>query len=251
MTSHIRWILLLLCCALAAPARAEEPALTKLSLSVRGTACSALLLRPSDARALLVLAHGQVMNIHHPFMESVSAALARQGIATLRFNFPYAEAKRERPDPQPLLLEAILAAVREAEQRRGSLLLLLGGKSIGAILAAVALQGDALPGVSGLVVLGYPLHAPGRPSALNARALDGVKRPLLVVQGTRDSMADLTLMKALIEGIGPQARLVTIADADHGFELPEGSTRTEQQVHDELAGAVASFVAKLAQPAGR
>ena len=242
---------LLLTCLLAGPVRAAALELSELSILVRGKPCSALLLRPADARALLVLAHGQIMHIHHPFMESISTALARHGVATLRFNFPYAEAKRERPDPRPLLIEAIVAATREGERRRGSLPLLLGGKSLGGRLAVEALHDAALPAVNGLVILSYPLHAPGRPSGVNARALEGVKRPILFLQGTLDPLADLTLMEALVAKLGPQARLDVVEDADHSFVLPEGSARSQEDVYEELASGIASFVATLAlQPGG-
>ena len=248
-TSRLR--VLLLSCLLASSAQAAEPELTELSILVQGKPCSALLLRPADARALLVLAHGQIMNIHHPFMEAISAALAHHGIATLRFNFAYAEAKRDRPDGRPLLIEATTAATREGERRRGSLPLLLGGKSLGGLMAAEALGGGAQPGVKGLVILSYPLHAPGRPSAVNAQRLEAVKQPILILQGTEDPLADLTLMEALVAKLGPRARLEVVQGADHSFALPEGSTRTQAEVYDELVSAIASFAATLApQPGG-
>jgi predicted alpha/beta-hydrolase family hydrolase len=241
---------LLLSCLLAGPAQAAEPVLTELSIRVREQPCSALLLRPADARALLVLAHGHVMNVHHPFMESISAALAQHGIATLRFNFPYAQAKRERPDGQALLLEAITAATREGERRRGSLPLLMGGKSLGGLIAAEALGRGALPGVKGLVILSYPLHAPGRPSAVNAQRLEAVKQPTLILQGTEDPLADLTLLEALVAKLGPRVRLELVQGAGHGFELAEGSRKTQAEVYEELASGIASFVATLAPQSG-
>jgi predicted alpha/beta-hydrolase family hydrolase len=215
---------LLLACLLARPVLAAEPELTQLSIPVRGKPCSALLLRPADARALLVLAHGQIMNIQHPFMESISAALARHGIASLRFNFPYAEAKQDRPDGRLLLIEAITAATREGERRRGSLPLLLGGKSLGGAMAAEALRDTALPGVKGLVLLSYPLHAPGRPSGVNARRVEGLKQPVLFLQGSDDPLADLTLMEALVEKLGPKAKLAVVRDADHPSRWPRGAS---------------------------
>jgi predicted alpha/beta-hydrolase family hydrolase len=243
-------LLLLLGCLLASPARGAEPAATPLSLAVRGKTVSALLLRPADARVLLVLAHGQVMDLRHPFMEAISAALAARGVATLRFNFPYAEAKRARPDPAPLMIEALLAAVREAEQRRGALPLLVGGKSLGALMAAKAAGEGKLGDAQGLVILTLPLHAPGRPSAVNARALDGVAQPVLFVQGTLDPLADVGLMRGLVEKLGPSARLHLVQEADHAFAVPESSGRTQAEVHEEVASAVADFAATLGPRGG-
>jgi predicted alpha/beta-hydrolase family hydrolase len=248
-TARLR-VPLLIACLLASPARAAEPAATKLSLDVRGTRCSALLLRPADARALLVLAHGRVMDVQHPFMEAMSVALARHGVATLRFNFPYAEAKRAQPDAQPLLVESIRAAAHAGEQQRGELPLLVGGKSLGAMMAAEAASEGLLGGVQGLVMLGYPLHAPGRPSAVNARPLEAVKQPVLFVEGSQDALADLKLITALVERMGERAKLHVIEGADHSFALPEGDRRTPEEVYDEMASAVAAFVATLAPARG-
>ena len=251
MRTALRAIGLLLGCVLVSAAHAAEPTLTKLSIAVRGEPCSALLLRPEDARALLVLAHGQIMNIRHPFMESLGAALARHGIATLRFNFPYAEAGRAQPDGENVLIEAIEAATHEAEVRRGALPLLVGGKSLGGMLAAQAVRDAAQPNVEALVLLSYPLHAPGRPSNANAGRLEGLKQPILFLEGTRDPLADLTLMRALVERLGPRARLVVVQDGDHSFALPEGSGRTQAEVFEQLASAIADFAATLAPSRGR
>jgi predicted alpha/beta-hydrolase family hydrolase len=237
-------------CLVAGAVAAEEPAAKPLTVSVRGHTCSALLLRPADARALLVLAHGQVMDVHHPFMEAISAALARRGIATLRFNFPYAEAKRKQPDALPLLVEAIVAAARVGEQQRGGLPLLVGGKSAGAMTAAQAARDGRLAEAKGIVILGYPLHAPGRPSGVNAHALEGVRQPLLLVEGSRDPLADLTLVRALAEKLGPGARLHVIEGVDHAFAPANGAERSQQEIYDEIAGAVAGFAATLGTPAG-
>jgi len=250
MRSHPLRLLLLLACILANPARSAEPELEALSISVRGKPCSALLLRPADARALLVLAHGQIMDIHHPFMQAISAALARRGIATLRFNFPYAEAKRSQPDAAPLLIESIQAAAREGERLRRGLPLLMGGKSAGGLMAARAARDGLLPGAQGVVVLGYPLHPPGRPSGVNARAVVGLKLPILFVQGTRDPLADLTLITGLVEQIGRNATLHRVQGADHAFALPEGDGRTQEEVYEEMADAIASFAATLAPSHG-
>ena len=243
MRSRPLGLLLLLACVLAGPARSAEPERRALSIAVRGQSCSALLLRPADARVLLVLAHGQIMSIDHPFMEGISSALARNGVATLRFNFPYAEAKRAKPDPPRLLVEAIEAAVQEGERLRGTLPLFVGGKSMGALATAQAASDGRLGGARGLVILSYPLHAPSRPSAVNARALEGVKQPILFVQGTRDELADLKLVTALAERLGKNAKLYPVEGADHSFAVVDG--RSQDEVYEEMAHAIAVFVATL------
>jgi hypothetical protein len=241
---------LLLGCALASTARAAEPAPTKLSVTVRDTSVTALLLRPAQARALLVLAHGQVMNVEHPFMVEISTALARHGIATLRFNFPYAQAGRAQPDGPRRLVETLVAATREAERRRGGLPLLVGGKSLGALAAAQAAHDGALPKVAGLVLFTYPLHAADRPSTVNARPLQGIALPLLFVQGASDPMADPDLLEGLVAKLGPKARLVLVADADHALAPPAESASSQAELIEEAASAVADFAATLAPSAG-
>jgi predicted alpha/beta-hydrolase family hydrolase len=240
----------LLVCLLASPVRAAEPERTELSLTVRGKPTSALLLRPAEARALVVLSHGQVMTLDHPFMESMAKALADQRVASLRFNYPYAQEKKAGPDPMPVLIDATAAAVNEGQKRAGELPLLLGGKSAGALVSIASVLNSRLPAVKGVVVLGFPLHPPNRPSAINARILDGLKLPMLFVEGSRDPLADLSLMRAIVEKQGPQARIVVIDDADHNFELPEGSARPAASVFDQIASAVASFAATLAPKPG-
>jgi len=250
MKTRTSTIGLLLCVVLlSSAAGAAEPEVKKLGLSLQGQTCSALLTRPAPSSALLVLAHGAQMNMNSPFMDSISAALARRGIATLRFNFPYAEVGRSQPDAQPVLIAAVQAAVAEGARQRGTLPLLVGGKSLaGLIVVAAASQG--LEPAQGLVVLGFPLHQAGRPSALNARGLDRVPLPMLFLQGTRDPLADLSLMRGLVEQLGERASLHEVEGADHQYELPPESSRSKDEVMDELAGAIAAFAATLGPSRG-
>jgi predicted alpha/beta-hydrolase family hydrolase len=241
--------LLTICLLPHAAARAAEPEVTPLTLSANGRQSSALLMRPADARALLVLGHGANMSMRSPFMASLSEALARQGVATLRFNFPYAEAGASQPDPPPVLQGTVRAAVGEGAKRRGGLPLLLGGKSLGSLVVTHVLK-EGLEPVAGAVMLGFPLHQPSRPSARNATGLDQIPVPVLFVQGTRDPLADLPLMRALVEKLGAGARLYVVQGADHQFQLPPDSRRTPEQVNEEIAGAIAAFAATLAPSSG-
>ena len=241
--------LLALCLWLAGAVQAEPFEPTRLELSVAGRETSALLLQPADAPALLVLAHGAQMNMRSPLLASLADSLARQGIATLRFNFPYAEAGRSEPDPPAILMATVTAALAQAEKRRGESRLLVGGQSL-STLVLVNVLASPPASVAGAVMLSFPLHAPGRPSARNARGLESVKVPLLFVSGTRDPLADLALIKGLVEKLGPRARLYQVEDADHRFLLPPESGRKREQALDGIAAAIAEFAATLGPAAG-
>ncbi|MCZ2400604.1 MAG: dienelactone hydrolase family protein [Phycisphaerae bacterium] len=209
----------------------------------------ALLLRPAGARWLLVLAHGAGAGMRHPFMETLSAALAEAKIATLRYQFPYMERGQRRPDPPATLVAAGRAAVAEAHRLAPDLPLLAGGKSLGGrITSQAAAAGDSAEAyrvVRGLVFFGFPLHAAGRPSVSRAAHLNDVAQPLLFLQGTRDALADLSLIRSVCAALGERATLHVVDGADHGFAVLKRSGRTADQVFGELAQSVRHWVDRL------
>lgn len=219
---------------------------------------SAILLRPADARGLLVLGHGAGAGIRHPFMETTARLLAEHGLATLRYHFPYMERGERRPDPQPALLATVRSAVDAAGDVAGDLPLLAGGKSMGGrmtSLAAASTKPDGvrglervrgLDGVRGLVFIGFPLHPAGRPSTDRAGHLSDVRTPLLFLQGTRDRLADLKLLEPICEGLGARATLHVVAEADHSFRVLKRTGRTWEQVLEELASVTAEWSLRLA-----
>src|SRR5712692_6186660 len=156
---------------------------------------SGLLLRPDGARLLYVLAHGAGLGMRHPFLELLAQRLAEQRIATLRYQFPYMEQRARRPDPPAVAAATVRAAVIEAAQVAPGLPLLAGGKSFGGRMTSSAQATEPLPGVRGLVFFGFPLHPPGRPGTKRADHLAKVTIPMLFLQGTRDALADLTLLR--------------------------------------------------------
>ena len=204
---------------------------------------SALLMRPQDARALYVFAHGAGAGMRHAFMEAAADRLAARDVATLRFNFPYMEAGRGGPNPQPVLLKSVRSAVAEAARLAPDLPLLAGGKSMGGRMTSTAAAKEALPGVRGIAFFGFPLHAPGRRSAERGAHLADVGLPMLFLQGTRDKLADLELLEPLLGGVRPPAKLHVVDDADHGFHVPKRSGRTDDQVLDELCDVFATWMA--------
>lgn len=205
-----------------------------------------LLLRPESAWALLVLGHGAGAGMRHRFMAAVAEALAARGIATLRYQFPYLERGGRRPDPPELLQATVRAAVEEGRHHGAGLLLLAGGKSLGGRMTSAAAAAGPLEGVRGLAFFGFPLHPPKRPGVARAEHLSRVRLPMLFLQGTRDDLADLDLLRPICAGLGPDAALHVVEGADHGFEVLKRSGRTTRDVLDELADTVAAWGRTLA-----
>jgi predicted alpha/beta-hydrolase family hydrolase len=179
--------------------------------------------------------------MRHPFLEAVVAALARRRVATLRWEFPYAAAGSRRPDPRPVLVETVESAAAEARRLAAGLPLLAGGKSMGGRMTSLAAAAGRLEGVRGIVFLGFPLHPAGRPGTERGEHLASVAAPMLFLQGARDALADLALLRPICEKLGPRARLHVIEGADHGFRVPKRSGRSSDDVIAELAGEIARF----------
>jgi len=195
---------------------------------------SAIMVRPPDAWLLYVLAHGAGAGMRHRFLESVSGALAERGVATLRYQFPYLEAGRKRPDYPAVLQATVRAAVAKAVDLEPELPIIAGGKSLGGRMTSGAAAAAALVGVRGLVFLGFPLHPPGQPGTSRADHLDRVDVPMLFLQGTRDSFARLDLITDVCEGLEPNATLHLVEGGDHSFAVPKRSGSTPLQVLGEL-----------------
>ena len=211
-----------------------------------GRQVAALLLRPPGARWLYVFGHGAGAGMQHRFMEAASARLAGHGIASLRYQFPYMEAGSRRPDSRGILLATVRAAVGAAADAAPDLPLLAGGKSMGGRMASQAAAEAPLSGVRGLVFFGFPLHPAGRPSIERADHLAKVRLPMLFLQGERDRLADIDLLRPVCAGLGDRATLHVVPDADHSFHVPKGSGRTDDEVLAELAGTVAQWSFRLA-----
>jgi predicted alpha/beta-hydrolase family hydrolase len=206
---------------------------------------SAILLRPADARCLLVLAHGAGAGMRHSFMEEMAEELTGAKVATLRFNFPYMEQRRKVPDRAPVPTEAVLAAVRTAAEVAPDLPLFAGGKSYGGRMSSQAASDNSLPNVRGLVFFGFPLHPPDQPSTKRAEHLARVKLPMLFLQGTRDKLADLSLLRPICAKLGSRATLHIIETADHSFHVLKSSGKTDADVMRELARTVGGWTQKI------
>src|SRR6266436_5250559 len=206
-----------------------------------GGEVSALLLRPAKARQLLVLAPGAGAGMSHPFMEKLAGELAGVGVATLRYQFPYMEARRRAPDAPAVLTATVVAAVRAAAEAAPGLPLLAGGKSMGGRMTSQAAAQRPLDGVQGLVFFGFPLHPPNQPGTKRADHLAKVAMPMLFLQGTRDTFADLKRLRPVCAKLGSRATLHVIETADHSFHVLKKSGRSDPEVLRELAEKAASW----------
>jgi len=199
---------------------------------------SAWLTRPACARWLLVMGHGAGADMNHPFMVTLARKLADECVATLRYNFPYTEQGRKRPDHARRLIATVRAAVSTAASVSPGLPLIAGGKSMGGRMTSLAAAQAPLPGVRGLAFFGFPLHAPGKPSTDRANHLDGIDLPMLFAQGTRDRLAGLPDIESVLAGLGGRATLYVVEGGDHSFKVLKRLGKTEDEIHASLAEAV-------------
>jgi predicted alpha/beta-hydrolase family hydrolase len=210
----------------------------RLDISSAIGSVSATLVRPPDAWLLYVLAHGAGAGMRHRFLESVATDLAERGIATLRYQFPYIESGRKRPDYPSVLEATVGAATAKAAELAPELPLIAGGKSLGGRMTSSAAAAGLLGPVRGLAFLGFPLHPPGDPGTHRADHLDGLGLPMLFLQGTRDAFARIDLLQEVC-GRLPSATLHLVDGGDHSFGVPKRSGRTSAQVLAELGDTIA------------
>lgn len=206
---------------------------------------SAVLLRPSSAECLLLMAHGAGAGMNHAFMAAMATELAAVKVATLRFQFPYMEQRRRIPDHATVLTATIFAAVHAGSETAPDLPLFAGGKSLGGRMTALAASQRPLGTVRGLVFFGFPLHPPNQPGTKRAERLGEVKLPMLFLQGSRDKLADLNLLRPICAELGARAALHIIEGADHSFHMLKSSGKTDASVLQELARTAGMWAQKL------
>ena len=206
---------------------------------------SAILTLPSQARACFVFAHGAGAGMTHPFMETVAAGLGERGVATLRYQFPYMEQASRRPDSPAVAHAAVRAAVAEAARCAPGLPLIAGGKSFGGRMTSQAQALLPLAGVHGLAFFGFPLHPAGKPSRERAKHLSDIDIPMLFLQGTRDNLAEWSLLEPVVAGLGALATLQPVKNADHSFHVLARSGRNDAEVMHEILDAFAAWAAAL------
>lgn len=206
---------------------------------------SALLLRPADATALLVLGHGASTNMRHAFLEGLSGALAEAGIATFRYQFPYMEKGGGGRDSRAVLLATVRAAVAAARAAAPDLPLFAGGHSMSGRMTSHAAAEAPLPGLRGIVFVAFPLHPAGEPGTERADHLAAVTVPMLFLQGTRDALADLDLLRPICARLADRATLHVVDTADHGFKVLKRARGSDEPVVSELARTIAAWTSAV------
>jgi predicted alpha/beta-hydrolase family hydrolase len=214
-------------------------------VSEKAGGVSGLLSKPKDAKFLLILAHGAGAGMRHRFLEEAAAKLSGCGVATLRYQFPYMEKRVKRPDSEAVLTDTVRAAITTAKKHAGDLILFAGGKSMGGRMTSLAAAKQPLDGVRGLIYFGFPLHAAGAPGAERGKHLADIDVPMLFLQGSRDTLADLKLLKPLCRRLGEKAELFVIDGGDHSFHVLKSSGRTDDEVFDHVVQKAAVWMAQV------
>jgi uncharacterized protein len=206
---------------------------------------SGLLECPKGANICMLLAPGAGAGMEHPFMAEMAAGLAGGGIASLRYQFPYMERHDKRPDSPPLCHATVRAAVTMARDLVPGATLLAGGKSFGGRMTSQTQALAPLIGVRGLVFLGFPLHPPEKPSIERGAHLSEIKIPMLFLQGTRDALAQITLLRPLLDSLRNLVTLKELGEADHSFHVLKKSGRTDAEVKAEMLKAIFEWSAHI------
>lgn len=200
---------------------------------------SALFSRPATIDSIFVIAHGAGAGMRHIFMEILTRELAARRIGVLRYQFPYMEQRRKIPDAPGILTATVRAAAQSASELAPGLPLFAGGKSMGGRMTSTAASQEPLPGVKGVVFFGFPLHPPGKPGITRAAHLAKVTVPMLFLQGTRDPLATLDLLRPIVAGLGPRATMHIIETADHSFKVLKSAGIANSDISSHLAETAA------------
>ena len=208
-----------------------------------GDSISAISMGPSNPVAHFVFAHGAGAGMEHKSMEDLAIKFAQSGVATLRFNFPYMEQGKRSPGSPKKNIITIAEVAKYASNLWPALPQFVGGKSYGGRMTSHAVATGLINDSSGLIFVGYPLHAAGKPSMDRAANLKDVKHAMLFLQGTKDALADVNLIKQVVDGL-PTSFLHFENHADHSFQVPKKSGRTNEEVTQSLVTVARQWIAE-------
>jgi hypothetical protein len=201
---------------------------------------------PTGSRVSVVLAHGSTGSKDEPLLVALQQALTERKYLTLRFNFPFAEAGKKRPDPFPVLERTLRHAIATLgrDPSAAPAHLFIGGRGLGGRVAA-QLATSQVRVVDGLILLGFPLHPPGKPTELRVDRLFRIVSPMLFVQGTRDRQCEIPVLRKTLLRVGAPTSLHVIEDADQSFKVPRKTGRTEAAVQREIFATLDAWISRV------
>lgn len=205
---------------------------------------SAVFMLPDTATHVLAFAHGAGANMRSATMQAIAERLADVGIATLRYNFPYMEAGRPRVDSPEVSAETVCFATARARELAPDLPLLAGGHSFGGRMTTTAASESPIDGLKGIVLFSFPLHMPDKPSTKRAEHLSSVTVPMLFLSGTRDKLADLDLLKPVVEKLDGLATLHLLDTADHSYKVLKRTRESKEDVFVEMARVIKDWLVR-------
>jgi predicted alpha/beta-hydrolase family hydrolase len=226
----------------------KSPSELRVPLEAGATTALAYPAETSPVGAALILGHGAGAGQRSTFMVDFARAISGLGVDVITFNFPYAEQRRRIPDRGPVLeacYRSVIAAVR-AEVPAAKHALFIGGKSMGGRIATQVAAADRTLPIAGLLLLGYPLHPPGRPTERRDKHLPAIGRPLLFVQGARDAFGTPTELAPVIEAIGPSASIHIVSGGDHSLKLARKDPAMQASVYDEVQRTMVEWMRNMA-----
>jgi predicted alpha/beta-hydrolase family hydrolase len=228
---------------------------SSIAVPLQAGAATTALVYPAaaDARATLLLGHGAGAGQLSAFMVEFARALSARGLDIVTFNFAYTEQRRRIPDRGPSLeacYQSVIDTVRDAvpSAHRG---LFIGGKSMGGRIATQVAAANHEQPVSGLVLLGYPLHPPGKPTERRDKHLPAVGRPMLFIQGSRDAFGTPTELTPILDGLLPRPRLHAVDGGDHSFKLPRKDPTAQAAVHEDIQRTIVGWIDNIMGTAGQ
>ena len=206
---------------------------------------SSILIRPKNAEWLVVFSHGASTNMRHSNLQTIAERLADVGIASFRYNFPYAESGGGR-NSNAVCMESVRSAVAAAHSAAGDLKIVAGGHSFSGRMTSMAVSDEPIDHLLGLVFFAFPLHPAGKPSTDRAEHLHDVQLPMLFLSGTRDKLAELSLLKPVCKKLGKSATLHLLDTADHSFKILKRSRTSDEDVFVEMARAIREWTQSVA-----
>lgn len=207
-------------------------------------AISSVWLIPENYKSVLIIAHGAGRDMNSTFVSQIHEGIAKHDVLTVKFNFPYMELGLKAPNTPHVLEETWQQVINAVIEKTGLTRkqIFLSGKSMGGRYATILASKEDL--YAGIILYGYPLHAPGKSNKPRFNQLRVIHEPMLFFQGSRDSLCYLDVFEPLLKTLSPKPVLHVIEGGDHSFKLLKRVNRSDKTVYNEIIQASADWIAQ-------